>query len=135
MSITEKHNRFKKSIICQGLVTIGSPGIPIFTVKWGSPSPFYCENGDPRGSLFRERVPVFLVERGPRSPFCPENQDPHPHIPGKMGMEVPDFGGPHFPMTPASLVLFAHLTFKETLNFLRLARNKYAHLSSLKDAV
>ena len=50
------------------------------TVKRGSPSPFYRGNGYP---YFHEMVPI-IGKMG---------------IPGKMGMGVPDFGGPHFPMT------------------------------------
>ena len=56
--------------------------------------------GIPGDPYFRERVPIFPVEWGPGSPFYGENRDPYPHIPGKMGMGVPDFGGPHFLMTP-----------------------------------
>ena len=58
-------------------------------------------SGDPP---FRERVPIFPVEWGPGSPFHRENRDPHPHIPGRKGMGVPDFGGPVVLLVPVVLL-------------------------------
>ena len=78
------------------LVTIGSPVIPIFTVIWGSPSPFYRENGDPRGSLFSREGPHIPGRMGTRTPILPDKSGSHPHFPGKKGMGSPRFRGSPF---------------------------------------
>ncbi len=54
------------------------------------------------GPYFHKGVPIFTVKLGTPGPHIPGKMGTRvPIIPGIWGPGVPILGGPHFPMTPA----------------------------------